>query len=69
MRTVTRKIESDGKQKELLIPRDWERILSLTVSGLPLSASIPKNKKVIILNEIPDKGKIITAHIVLKDTE
>ena len=70
MRTVTRKIESDGKETRFPIPKEWEKIILVSVSGEPVEyeiESIDKKKRTLQLKKPVDAKKLINAHVILKD--
>lgn len=69
MRTVTKKIESDGKTREFPIPAEWERILGVSVMGASIGFEITGTKKKTLKIKEPVKsGDMICAHVVLKDS-
>lgn len=69
MRTKTLSIESDGKQTSFPIPKDWNKIITITVDGesVEYEATIDKDKRTLRLKRPIEDKKIIKAHVILKD--
>lgn len=68
MRTVTKKIESDGKTRKYPLPDDWKKILGVSVMGASISYELvtEKKKRTLLIKENVDQGKVICAHVVLE---